>query len=301
MMNQLQILLIFSFVFISCSKCYAQDITVIYTNNNNGNIVECECEDLPYGGLARKKTIFDRLRSERYNNVIVDAGDFLDQFGTRMSQDELVVKLYEKLGYDAVNIGDNELANEKLFFDSKLLASKIPLVSSTLTNQKNEKVAKSYIIKNFNDLSIALIGYTPLNSFQYFPAWKKLAVQIENERDQLKKALAEVSGKADMIILLSNSGDDEDYNLAKSFPEIDIIVGGHSQVELEEPVQIGKTIIVQAGGNGAYVGQLDITFSKKNKKAKVVANKLIPLDNSVKEHPETKKVIDEFLSNSKSK
>ena len=301
MMNQLQILLILSFAFISFCECCAQDITIIYTNNNNGNIAECECEDLPYGGLARKKTVFDRIRSEHKNTVLVDAGDFLDQFGTRLSQDELVIKLYEKLGYDAVNIGDNELANEKLFFDSKLLASKIPLVSSTLTNQKNGKVAKPYIIKIFGALRVAFIGYTPKSSFQYFPAWKKLAVQIENERDQLKKALAEVSGKADLIILLSNAGDDEDYNLAKAFPEIDIIVGGHSQVELEEPVQIGKTIIVQAGGSGAYVGQLDITFTKKSNKAKIIANKLIPLDKSVKDHPETKKVIDEFLAHSKSK
>lgn len=295
----LQIILFFLLFLSDTLRGQEIPLTVIYTNNNNGNIQECECEDLPFGGLARRKTVFDRIRKENKNVITLDAGDFLDQFGSKPAQDELVIRLYGKLGYDGINIGDNELANETDFFSSKLVSSQLPLVSASITDLKGQKVTKPYILRTVSNISIALIGYTPQSSFQFFPGWKKLEVKIENEREKLKQAVNEVTGKADMIILLSNAGDDEDYVLAKAFPMIDIIVGGHNQVELEEPVQIGKTIIVQAGGNGGYVGQLSITHS--NGRVKVVKNKLIPLDKNTKDNPEIKKTIDEFLSLSESK
>lgn len=289
------------FLLISYGPLHGQELplTVIYTNNNNGNIIECECEDLPYGGLARRKTVFDQIRKELKNTLTVDAGDFLDQFGANSAQDEIVIRLYERLGYDAVNIGDNELANETEFFKTKLLSSKIPVVSTTITNQYEQQVTKPYIIKTVAGVKVAIIGYIPNSSFQYFPEWKKLEVRITNEQEKLKNVLDELNGKADMIMLLSNAGDDEDYKLVKAFPVIDVIVGGHNQVELEQPVIIGKTIVVQAGGNGGYVGQLDIFYSKG--KTRLVKNQLIPLKTSIKEHPDLKKIADEFLLHSKKK
>lgn len=289
------------FLGLSFGVSHAQDLllTVIYTNNNNGNILECECEDLPYGGLARRKTVFDGIRDEQKNTITVDAGDFLEQFGTNPAQDELVIKLYERLGYDAVNIGDNELANETAFFKTKLLSSKLPIISATLTDLYGHKVRQPYLIKTISNINVAIIGYTPGSSFQFFPEWKKLEVKIIDEQKELKRILDQLNGKTDLIILLSNAGDDEDYKLAKTFPMIDIIVGGHSQVELEQPVLIGKSIIVQAGGNGGYVGKLDLRYS--NGKTQVVKNQLIPLNSTIKDHPGLKEMVDEFLLHSKQK
>lgn len=299
MLRILPIISVFQLLFSDTIRGQDFPLTIVYTNNNNGNILECECEDLPYGGLARRKTVFDKIHKENTNVLILDAGDLLDQFGSKPAQDELVIRIYEKLGYAGVNIGDNELANETDFFKSMLLSSKLPLVSATISDLKGQYVTKPYVIKTIAQTRIALIGFTPISSFQYFPEWKKLETKIENERERLKQVLDDVTGSADMIVLLSNAGDDEDYKLAKSFPIIDVIVGGHNQVELEEPVQIGKTIIVQAGGNGGYVGKLNIIYS--NGKAKSIQNKLIPLEKNIKDDPEIKKIIDEFLSHSGNK
>ncbi|MBL7961695.1 hypothetical protein JNL27_15795, partial [bacterium] len=160
--------------------------TIIYTNNNNGNILECECEDLPYGGLARRKTLFEQIRKENRNVITLDAGDFLDQFGTKPTQDELVLKLYEELGYDGINIGDNELANENTFLESRILSSKLPLISTSMTDRNGKNITKPYLIRAVSNIKIALIGYTPKSSFRYFPEWKKLDIKIENEREKLR-------------------------------------------------------------------------------------------------------------------
>ena len=60
---------------------------------------------------------------------------------------------------------------------------------------------------------------------------------------------------------------DNDLLLAKNVPGIDIIVGGHTHVKLDEPFVVNKdtepVVIVQANEYNKFLGQLDITFDEK--------------------------------------
>ena len=49
-----------------------------------------------------------------------------------------------------------------------------------------------------------------------------------------------------------------DDDAARDFPEIGIIVGGHSHTALETPIVIGGTVIAQAGDYGRWLGRLDV-------------------------------------------
>ena len=49
-----------------------------------------------------------------------------------------------------------------------------------------------------------------------------------------------------------------DDDVARDFPEIGIIVGGHSHTALETPIVIGGTVIAQAGDYGRWLGRLDV-------------------------------------------
>ncbi len=55
----------------------------------------------------------------------------------------------------------------------------------------------------------------------------------------------------------------EDVALAAAVPEIDVIVGGHSHTPLPEPIHEGRTIILQAGSEGRYVGELHLTITSE--------------------------------------
>jgi 5'-nucleotidase/UDP-sugar diphosphatase len=256
-------------------------VTLLYTNNTNGYVNACDCEENIMGGLAKRKTVFDRVRKENKNMLALDAGDMLNQFGSDPPQDEKVIELYEKLRYDAVTIGDNELANGMDFFKAHVLASQLPMISATLTKQDSGNVASSYVLRTLGGIRFGIVGYTPQSSFRHFPKDKRLEVKADHEKEKLRSVLKEISGKADRIILLSHAGYDEDIPLALEFPAIDLIVGGHSQTELQEPKAVGKTLILQAGFNGNVVGRLDLVFSGKEILSS--KNKLIPLDVNVPE------------------
>ncbi|NUM80421.1 metallophosphoesterase [bacterium] len=298
-MLKLVIKLLFGMTLFGMTALHAADttiVTIVYTNNNNGNLEPCDCGEEPMGGLSRRKTMLDRLRAGNKNLLTVDAGDFFDAFGLAPEQDKKVIRLYESLGYDAVNIGDQEFANETTFVTDELLASRLPLVSSTLMLENKPVAVPAYRIKAVAGLRVAMIGYTPPSSFHYFPKEKKLEYQADANR--FKSALEQSAPQSDVIIVLSQAGYDEDVELAKTYPQIDVIVGGHSQTEVREKVRIGKTIIVQAGAYGSYLGKLDLHI--KDKRIGSFDNFLIPLDSKVKDDADFRKTIDQFLRKSKS-
>jgi 5'-nucleotidase len=68
----------------------------------------------------------------------------------------------------------------------------------------------------------------------------------------------------DLVICLSHIGYEEDVQLAEHSRNIDLIIGGHSHTFLEK-LDVRKNLdgkdvpITQAGGNGKYIGRVDIS------------------------------------------
>ncbi len=64
-----------------------------------------------------------------------------------------------------------------------------------------------------------------------------------------------------MIILLSHLGIEQDREMADQFPDIDLIVGGHSHTFMEEPTRVRhgerETLVFQVGWGGINLGRID--------------------------------------------
>jgi 2',3'-cyclic-nucleotide 2'-phosphodiesterase (5'-nucleotidase family) len=92
--------------------------------------------------------------------------------------------------------------------------------------------------------------------------------------------------KVDLVICLSHSGTSkfkrysEDEILAREVPGIDVIISAHTHTVLPKPIILGKTIIASAGCYGAYLGMLDLEYSRKNG-TELVAYKLEPVSADV--------------------
>jgi len=96
--------------------------------------------------------------------------------------------------------------------------------------------------------------------------------------------------KVDVVICLSHGGlnkgldgqftDGEDVQLAKAVPGIDVVIGGHTHTELQEPILVnGRTPVVQTGKYGENLGELVITLD--GNKLQVESYKLHPIDDSI--------------------
>lgn len=268
-------------------------VTLLYTNNTNGYLTECDCGETPLGGLAKRKRVLDRLRRENKPALVVDSGDWLNQFGFDPPKDSMVVRCYEAMGYDAVALGDNEFANGQEFARRVVLSSKLPLVSATLRNQDGTAMAEPYRVLKSGHVRVALIGYIPLAAFNNFPDLKKPKPLLSGDPEQLRKIIGLARNEADVLVLLSHAGYEEDFRLARQFPELNAIVGAHDMVETPDGYRVGSTVIVQTAGNGTQIGVLRLTI--KNKSVTGFQNELVPVEFKTTPDPVIQRMVDSFF------
>ena len=79
-----------------------------------------------------------------------------------------------------------------------------------------------------------------------------------------RKMVAELKAQnCDLIICISHVGvnknvKDNDYEIARQVPEIDVIIGGHSHEEINPPAVVGNTRICQMTNRGKCIGVLTV-------------------------------------------
>ncbi|MFC1771616.1 hypothetical protein ACFLZV_07000, partial [Candidatus Margulisiibacteriota bacterium] len=86
----------------------AEEITILYTTDINGNIKSCLCPKNNKGGLQKLHTLIKQERQKYPNAFLLDSGDTSEQ-NKDMLGFKYLLKALRLLKYDAVGIGANEI------------------------------------------------------------------------------------------------------------------------------------------------------------------------------------------------
>jgi 2',3'-cyclic-nucleotide 2'-phosphodiesterase/3'-nucleotidase len=108
-------------------------------------------------------------------------------------------------------------------------------------------------------------------------------VTVNGVVPSVEALLPELRKQADFIVVLAHAGDAEEQALAKAFPEIRLIVGGHNHSALG-PFYAGKTLVAKTGSSGRNVGRVDLYFEGKtlrNMEARLIPVQRIAPDSEV--------------------
>ncbi len=301
--------------------------TLLHTNDEHSSLIPHTSttdyrsgeKNPSVGGYARLATAIKEIRRKKAEKneqvLLVSAGDFMG--GTAFSwlipkgfAPELEVK--QRLGYDAVTIGNHEYDYGTEVLAEYLKAANYPkaheITPILATNTKvalehplgKEGLYKKYnIIELENGLKIgffALIGEDAISV-----ALNTKPVTFENQREIVQRAVLDLESQGvDIIVALSHSGIDEDKKLAKEVEGIDIIIGGHSHTTIFEPIKVKNSIIVQAGSYLQYLGMLELAYNSNTKKLRLLNNQkenpyLIPIDSSISSDPEISTLIEGYI------
>ena len=245
-------------------------------------------DDATMGGWSRIAAAIKSERAKRTNpTLVLDAGDFLmgSLFHMVAREEALELRLLKEMGYDVVTLGNHEfdLGPEGL---AKILTSGhrtggIPEIvfSNAIFDRQNSEddtleaifakgLIKPYIVKQVQGIRIGFYGILGKDAAEVSPFARPLKFRdpIDVSREMVK--ILRENEKVDMVICLSHSGIQtkkslsEDDRLAKEVPGIDIIISGHTHTKLITPLVVNKTMIVQAGSFGKYLGVLDIACEK---------------------------------------
>lgn len=106
-----------------------------------------------------------------------------------------------------------------------------------------------------------MIGLT----VHYIGLYKLLGWNIKDALVVLRETLDELKDQTDMILLLSHLGINEDEQIASRFPEVDVLLGGHTHHLLENGKRINNTLLCCAQKYGNYIGHVTLKIDTEQK------------------------------------
>ncbi|WP_196588147.1 bifunctional UDP-sugar hydrolase/5'-nucleotidase UshA [Aliivibrio fischeri] len=285
-------------------------ITVLHTNDNHGRFWQNK-----YGeyGMAARKTLIDDIRAEVQAEggsvLLLSGGDINTGVPESDLQDaEPDFKGMNKIGYDAIALGNHEFDNPLDVLQKQIDWAEFPMLSANIYDKKTgERMYQAYEIFEKQGIKIAVVGLTTEDTAKIGNPEYIGSLEFRDPKLEAKKVIAELNEteKPDLIFAVTHMGHYEngerginapgDVALARSLDmgELDMIVGGHSQepVCMEGPNLIKKnfkpgdeckpdqqngTWIVQAHEWGKYVGKADFEF--RNGELEMVSYDLIPVN-----------------------
>lgn len=233
-----------------------------YTNDLHSNFMQW-----PHvAAFMKDKQSARKVRNESY--WMFDIGDHVDRVHpiSEAFMGKANVKLLNDLNYDIVTIGNNEgitLSHEDLFhlYDD----ANFEVVCSNLYSLKQQQpkwLKRTVEIQSIHGVRIGVIGLTaPFNDYYELLDW-----HVSHDFMEIDKYVRELKDKTDIIILLSHLGINEDREIARSYKDIDVIIGGHTHHLLRTGEVVNNTLITAAGKHCASVGQVILTWDFKRQK-----------------------------------
>jgi UDP-sugar diphosphatase len=239
------------------------------------------------GGFARLSTKVQQIKAAKGDEpvVLLSAGDIMggSPFAWLiLKQQSIELELMNQIGYAAMTIGNHEFDyGPDILADYFLRAGykkghehPMKVVASNLDIPSGHKLLEVemlpyQIIELSNGLKMGLLGILGASAYSLAPGAKE--VNITDQYKAAQKTIDELKQNgADVIVLLSHSGIEEDRLMAKKLKGLDVILGGHDHIKTPEPELINGTIIVHPGYYLQYVGKLEFAFDSESRELKLL-------------------------------
>jgi len=251
-------------------------LVILHTNDTHSTIEPFPSKHSKFpnmGGVSKRHTILQKIRSEEEHVLLLDAGDIFQgtpYFNT--FNGELEMKLMSLLEYDAATMGNHDFdiglegfLNAQQFANFPFLCANYDF-SETILSGKTKAYHifhKAGIKIGIFGIGVALKGLVPMD--------KCGNTRYLDPISTANKIASELKSKScDLVICLSHLGFEyenkninSDRKLAAETQNIDIILGGHTHTFFDKPLVLknskNKDVLVnQVGWGGVYLGRIDI-------------------------------------------
>ena len=325
----LLVILLFAGTYYANATTEAKKVDVMFLHDTHSHLNSFttleDGKEKVLGGFAKIKTLIHEQKEKNPETLLLDGGDF--SMGTLIQvmyeEEASELRMLGELGIDVTTFGNHEfdyrsegLANML----SSAAKSGDALPSLVVCNVDWESMeteglteeqkllrdsfenfgVKDYVVVEKNGVKIAITGVFGEDCLACAPTCVLL---FKNPVEAVKATVTKIKAETevDMIACVSHGGtwEDEDKSedeiLAKSVPELDLIISGHTHTKLDEPIVHGDTYIVSAAEYGKYLVNLSMT-QKTNGRWQMEGYELIPVTEEIEDDEKTQEKIDTFMS-----
>ncbi|MGI6358326.1 MAG: bifunctional metallophosphatase/5'-nucleotidase [Bacillota bacterium] len=298
--------------------------TIMHTNDEHSALYPAPLADYhpqgsnaSSGGFARLAQAVQDVRQQLGDepSLLLSAGDYLtgSPFSWLALQGQAPeLDLMLQLGYDVITLGNHEfdygpdvLANYLKAASYPSAAAQTPIVASNIVIPEGHPLGEAGILPTYlktlpNGLTIGFFGLLGVEASEVSPAAAPVTFSDQQTAAQAAVQELEAAG-ADLIVALSHCGEDEEPEIARAVSGIDIIIGGHTHTEMEQPLEVNGTLIVQTGTKLANLGLLRAAYDPATgqvrlRNAELGQPYLIPLNEGIPFNQEFTAKVDAYAA-----
>ncbi|MFO1076318.1 MAG: bifunctional UDP-sugar hydrolase/5'-nucleotidase [Planctomycetota bacterium] len=244
------------------------------------------------GGAAALAGYVQRARVEAAAKgqrlVLSDAGDWYQ--GTiegNETKGRLSIAFLARLGVEVAALGNHEYDFGPENVQALCKLAPFPVLAANVVRagapeRQPVDYVRPFAVVDVGGVRVAVIGLvTEQTKTVSTGPWGD--AEFEAEAAALQATLPAAKAASDVTVLLTHCGVEVDRELAKQFPEIGLILGGHSHTGLKEPMRVGRTWIVQTHGKASEIYRLEGRADAAAKTLEWTGGGLVELD--LEQHP----------------
>jgi len=252
------ILLLFATACQKSSSPLALDLPIYFTCDTHGRLEPCGCFTGQFGGLTRLKTVLDAEAS--VDALRLDVGDAAaGREDYDLIEYRYMLQAFAAMHYDALNVGGREAQFTAAQLRGMKSNSPVPIISANLLDKTSRQpIFDSWRIVQRGAFRVAMIGV--LDPVAAENPGDGLAVG--DMESAIERCLAQLQGKADLIVLVAFADEAALTRLAQEFYECKVILGGKVSQPAQELVRQNRSLIYFVTNESRALGILRLRLAR---------------------------------------
>ena len=252
------------------------------------------------GGFPRLRTALDRERVAAPGAAfVVDGGDTFQGSGpAEWSRGEVVVAPLGALHLDLGVPGNWEVVYGADRFRELMHAVPFPEIAYNMHDTvSGKRILPPAVTLVREGVKVTFVGITdPTTTVRQAPA---LVRGLDSTRMAGLRAFVDDlrrRERPDLVVAVTHTGLTVSRQLARDVPVFDVVLSGHTHERTEQAITEGRTLVVEPGSMGSFIGRLDLDLGPRGG---VVGHafRLIPVRASAfPEDPRVKHLVDAALA-----
>jgi len=196
------------------------------------------------------------IKEEKDPYILLDAGDSISSVSDGLES----ILAMNLIGYNFLTIGNHALDIKPEKLSLVLNKSEFTIFSPNISIPGFS--GEEFKLMEIDNIKIGVLGVC-------FPGIVKSQHLFEgyeiSDSEPILEKIPIYRKQCDVLILLSHLGYDKDIEVAKKYPELDLIIGGHTHTILKEGKIVNNTLICHSGGEGNFLGKIIVSLDNSKK------------------------------------
>lgn len=237
-------------------------LTIFFINDQHGSI----------DNFAKLKWLVEEEKKVK-NTLLVCAGDvfsgnpIVDQHSEKGLP---MIDLMNQVGFDVAVLGNHEFDYGEEVLDKRMSESHFPWICANIdASASTISQPPPFVTLEVGSLRLTFLGLIETSGNGIDGAtipsthpWRVQNLQFESHRNILAEyENLKEEEQSDALIALTHLGQDSDLFLARFYPFMDVIIGGHSH-DIVNTIE-NEVSVVQAGADLFFAGKMEIVFQNK--------------------------------------